>query len=1499
MSLLLHPYAQTKMAGFLTHRLSQSIPENVSIRQIRMPSLNQLAFDELYIEDHHQDTLLYVQEMKLNYNLIQLVMGKYKVEKVRLNRGVFKLKRYENEDVLNVQHFLAEWQQPEDTTLVYEEDSNYINPTYLNLQELSLEQFRFEHSQPFPRKNQSSFDANHINSIIQLAEFENIDITEQHISLHAEKLELIEKSGLEFVEFTSDIFISSYKMGFSNTRLKTPSSDVEVSYEMQSKDYSSYNHFGSEIINAVSIQSANISSNDLRLFLPKLKANKMYQVEGEISGPLKNIKGKNIRLYTTSQSSFAGDLSIKGLPNIDETFLFIDVEEFTTNRRTVEDIVNQFSTKKERIELPSELDRLGTIHYHGNLTGFIKDFVAYGTLTTKLGSFKSDISIDSKQEIPAYKGHLATEGFQAGAYLQQDNSIGDVAFELDIEGKGFTKTTVKANAKGIVHQFDLYGQRYQNIAINGLFSDQQFTGDLTVHDPNIDFNFIGAINLKDSLKNLTFLAEINHIKPAYFYPKGNFDSSAVVSTTMNIDITGSSVDNFIGSMDFYNTEYKDTARHDEIALFNLTASSENEIKLLSIKSDLMHLQVEGKYKFKNLKNNVLTIVDHYIPFSIDESGLQDSPDDFDFTGEINHSGFLSRIFIPGFEIDSGTIVKGHFNVQNRSVDLSIVAPGIDYGNTRFDSVNVNVHADGINLNTSLSSSQIAFGKDRGLDNFNWNINAVNNKIDNSIQWDDLTGSNKGDIGFEIDFLDIQKFGLNVQSSYFIIEDSVWNIADSGSINVDKDDINTSNLGVYSALSSIDINGSVSKNPKDTLFVQVNQLNLDYFQTFMPKSFQFKGILDGEMTLSDVYEDFLFTSNITIDSTQINEYQLGNGALKSLWNHEKKAMEMSALLGFDSIKHLEITGDYTPKSIRNQLDFSIRLKELQLNIIQPFVSDVLSNLTGKIDAELTLTGMLKRPETNGICSLTDANVTIDYTNVSYRLMENEQNSLNFSFYPEYFIAQNVTMLDDNNQSASGVLKFSHDHFKKFDYDIQIQPEKLLLLDTDSKDNELYYGNVFGTGTIHVFNRSEITHLKLDLETENNSEFFLPMSESGEVNERGFVRFTSIEQSKETVEEAITSNVSDYLNFEMDLKVGTGTEFQIVFDELVGDVIRCTGEGELSMEMKPNESFSIIGEYELEKGDYLFTLQNIINKRFLIQKGGIIRWDGDPYKGVLDLTAIYKLRTKLDPIMGNTLDSSSYKKRVPVELLLSMENQVLEPEISFDVNLPTMDDETKSIVRNELSQPTCMNQQVFTLLILNQFTSCSTDPSNTGGSSNFGRTTTSEVLSNQLSNWLSKISDDFDIGFSYRPGDPNSEISDNEVELALSTQLLNDRIILDGNVGYTNSEQLNQDQNRSSDLVGEFTLQYKIREDGKLRVKAFNQVNDRNQLETTHQYTQGVGLYYIKEFDNLNDLLKRNQVDASQKKKSKRKKNKNRKNKQKDPALTGIQSKQNEENSAPEE
>jgi hypothetical protein len=329
-------------------------------------------------------------------------------------------------------------------------------------------------------------------------------------------------------------------------------------------------------------------------------------------------------------------------------------------------------------------------------------------------------------------------------------------------------------------------------------------------------------------------------------------------------------------------------------------------------------------------------------------------------------------------------------------------------------------------------------------------------------------------------------------------------------------------------------------------------------------------------------------------------------------------------------------------------------------------------------------------------------------------------------------------------------------------------------------------------------------------------------------------------------------------------------QIIFDPKIGDIIHGKGSGKITMEINTQGKFQMFGHFKIEEGDYLFTLKNVINKRFKIENGGTIEWDGDPLDASVNLEAIYKTKASLYSIMQNSVvqnsvatNSDYFKTRIPVECQLYLSNKLLKPDIRYEIYLPNAQEEIRSALAGQMPTEAEVTKQFLSLLVINSFW-----PNNTGGTtsaSNISGSSASyvvatEFFSNQLSNWLSTGS--WDVGVNLRPQD---QMSSAEVDLALSRQFLNNRLNITGGVNYGGTQLNNpnptaavaQTNTNQNTVMGDVNVDYKLTKNGKVSIKAFNKANDQYiSISQSDQslYKQGVGLVYREEFNRVGDLLK---------------------------------------------
>ncbi|HRH65463.1 MAG TPA: translocation/assembly module TamB domain-containing protein, partial [Bacteroidia bacterium] len=506
----------------------------------------------------------------------------------------------------------------------------------------------------------------------------------------------------------------------------------------------------------------------------------------------------------------------------------------------------------------------------------------------------------------------------------------------------------------------------------------------------------------------------------------------------------------------------------------------------------------------------------------------------------------------------------------------------------------------------------------------------------------------------------------------------------------------------------------------------------------------------------------------------------------------------------------------------------------------YVSGVMSELNGKVTTDLTLTGTFSKPVFEGTVDFSRASCVVDYLNTRY------------SFTSRVLVKKNefnldgIKIIDRYNNEAVAKGKITHNYFTRFLFDVEVLPSKLQMLNTNAAQNSLYYGTAFVSGYAHFFGSIQSMNMVINLSPEKGTILNIPLNNRDDVSQSDFITFLDKSVKSDEAEPEVKRLVNlSGVKLNMNLDMNPNAMINIIFDEKIGDVISGTGTGSIRMDINTAGDFNMYGTYSIEKGDYLFTLQNLINKKFIVDRGSRITWAGSPYDATVDLSAVYVVNTSS---LYKIIPDSTYKRRIPVDLRLLLTNKLMNPTINYDINVRGVDATEQTYIRSILNSEQEINKQMFGLLVLNQFIS----PSGTGVTSagldagSGAGASASELLSNQVSNWLSQVSKDVNIGFNYRAKDTYSK---EEIKVMFSKSLFNDRLTVEGNIGYSS----NTPAQNNSNVVGDFNAEYKVSEDGRLRLKGFNRSNNENVINYTSPYTQGFGVFFRQEFNSIKDLL----------------------------------------------
>ena len=987
---------------------------------------------------------------------------------------------------------------------------------------------------------------------------------------------------------------------------------------------------------------------------------------------------------------------------------------------------------------------------------------------------------------------------------------------------------------------------------------------------------LAMVDFTQKLPSLNFNMQLNNANLSALH---FIDSTkkAHLSTQLMVDVTGNNIDNLIGTINFENTIYKQDKEVYKMKTFNLSSNEQNGIKAMVLNSDFLDANIDGVFKVLDLPNAVQHLFEKYAPSFFAKSGKQKNiaPQNFEYDLAFKNSSDVTRLFMPYLTIAPKTSVHGRFNSFKNDFTLAANSSRITLYGYVFNDWSVNSAAKD-NLDFNIITKRLYLSDSLWMNDFTVTTQTHSDSVNLSVTWDNKSVRvNKGDIKAFMAVKKTNSFEFKVLPSAFTINDSTWSIKKTNDLLLDSTYALVKDLTFEHETQSIALNGALSEKKEEQLMLTFKDFNLSNLNAFLkPFDIWLKGRIDGQSVITDFYHDMVFSSHSEFKSFFLNDNDLGDGSVESIWDKNRQALYLHGSYTLGIVPNVLFSGYFYPKKEEDNLDMELNLQAVQLQILEPYVKEYCSSMKGFVAGNVTIKGSTKKPKVSGLLSVNAKKITVDYLNTTYNFSHDiviENNS---------FGVEAMEVYDMYHNKAVVTGKVYHDNFRNFQLDFDIDTKKFMCLNTTEINNSLYYGKGFITGIVNIsgFIKDNIridanvktdkvsSEDKLDIRsTTELTKFYIPLSATGEISQNDFITFVKKNADVKLKEEYKIKTAGVTMNF--DLEVTPDAEIQLIFDQKVGDVLRTTGRGNLKLNINTNGEFKMYGDYVVEEGDYLFTLQNIINKRFYLEKGGTIKWSGIPYDADLDLSAVYKARAALSPFFtevsvptASTTTSTTtttglspndqYKKRVPIDLKLLMTGDLQSPEINFNIGIPTVDATTRQTVLNYVNTDAEMNRQVFSLLILNSFVrpyQLANEGAANNSALNVVGSNSTEMLSNQLSNMLSKLSKDVDVGVKYRPGD---EISKKEMELVLSTQLFNDKLSVDGNVG----NNANSQSTNTTNIVGEVNIEYKLTDDGKVKIKTFNRANDNTQLNVSSSaYTQGVGIFYREEFDTFKELF----------------------------------------------
>lgn len=1442
------PRVQTSIARYAASWLSEQLNTKVSLGGIDISWFLDVQLENISIADKKGNNIISSKSIRVDLNKLSLGRRFVEFNKVYIDEAGINLIKYSTDSNFNYSFIVDYFNGPPDT-------STSARPWKARLKGIQLNGCSVVYANQHYEPVLSQMDYNNIKVTGVDLDAEDMSMRGDSITVRILNLAATEKAGFNLHRLAGMVTLKPKNLLIKDLHVMTPGSDIHADINFGFNTFDAFNHFIDSIAITASFKPSVLDLNEIRYFASEVGGmENLIHFNGLVKGRISSLKARNFHFAFGNNSSFDGEISMDGLPDINETFIHLKVKNLTTDYY---DIGNIRLPGGKRIDIPEQIVNAGLIDIRGFFTGFINDFVSSADFTTAIGKLETDISLKTGKGILLdYKGQFNLTDWNLGKTFNLENKLGLVSISSTVNGEAINSKNNNVKLIANVQKVQLLGNEFNDIHINGQLINRLFNGDLVMMDELANLDFRGMVDFTDDIPAMDFTAVL---KDAYLTKLNLWDrdSTSRISTRMKLNFKGSNIDNLLGHMMFDSTTYTEKDKVYFVNSIDLsTLQISGNTKKLALNSDLLDASFYGVISFADFYYSLTNIISAYLP-SLELAKITETKvatdQLFDYSLEIKNAAPLTEIFVPDLEIQSTASLYGSYNSRNKTIILNGLADRFVYRGIRFSDWYVRGKNFGNSMQLSTGVSNIVFNtateeNSLGLENFALRTFMQGDTIKYSINWDDSSPKdhNTGVIKGFFSFSEFPGIHTKFEEFNLLVNDRPWNAVQLNDVVIDSTSVFIDNIEISSRNQKLRLSGKVSESAEDGLILAFEELDVSNADLLIGvRGVDFDGILTGDISLKDLYKSRQVEAQVQVKDFAFNKERMGDANVKSTWVQDIAALDVQADVIYKGNigTHLPISAKgliYPGKRDEGNFDLDVKVINYKLASLNPFLRGIASNIKGFASGNLRLEGTFNDPVITGELDLLRTQMKIDYLNVTYSFANKVK------VEPQLISAKNVTVYDSLGNTASLDFALSHKHFRDIYLNMDIDARNLSSLYTTYKQNNLFYGNAFGSGKVNIQGTFEDISINVDASSEPNTMVYIPINLDVTASEKNFIRFKKPDVTEEQESSQYVPDESGVEVF-MNMLVNPNAEMQLFLPENIGN-IKGTGSGMMQMGISKQGDMSIYGDYRMEQGTFLFTLGNIINRSFTIQPGSTISFNGSPYDANINLNAVYKLKASLKSI------STEYDKRsVPVDCIIKLRNDLYNPDISFSISLPQADEELRQAIFSTIdtTNQVVVTQQIISLLVLKSFSA----NASLGFASSVGSSSI-EMLTDQLSNMLSQIIKDVDIGVKYRTGD---DITQEEVEVALSTNLFNDRVSIDGNVGmFTQGTTAG-----ASNIVGDVVVDVKITPDGRFRVKAFNRSNQYEVISMNEsKYKQGIGIYYKYEFDRFSEIFTRKKKKAKE-------------------------------------
>lgn len=1430
--------------------VSGRLETTVGIRRVDVGWFGKACVEGFYVEDYQHDTLLYIDRLDAYITRLGIFGGG-----LALSRGEIagaKLCLHETPDgEMNIKQIVNRISDPDRPR-----KGNFglvLRKASISGMELCIE--RQEHRDP-----PYGIDFGHMHLYDMTAYVDDFTIDGQTIHTDIGSFSARERSGFVLDRLSGRFYLVNGCLGFDEATILTPHSHITIPYlSLVGNSWADYKDFVGEVRLDGALRRSTVSTDDIAYFAPKLREwhTTFGEIDADVAGTVCDFEARLRSLRMAGHTSLTATARVKGLPDIRQTRFDAEVLRLSTTADDVELLARNVARAELPADLTEMLGRAGQLGLNARFCGSLSSFDLNAVLATAVGDVDMNLAMKPLAGgRSTLQGDLSAAGFRLGRLLDREGLLGDASLTAAVNGsvgKGGTDAMVAGN----VSQLGFKGYTYDSIRLDGRLRNRGFDGRVTARDPNLDFDFSGAVDFNGEVPHYDFTLDLQRADLAALHINPR-DSVSVLSAHVEADAGGRTLDDLNGVIRVTDASYRYNDKTIETRSAMITGENSEHSKFVELRSDFADVTFRSKTSYRTVFRYLSESAWKYLPLLGKENRRARSAvaetavaDDYSLLSvRIRDFNPVADAVSSGLQIADGSSLQLLFNPASDQLSLKAASEYVERKRLLATRLSVDASNRGDSLTVYASAEDLYAGA-LHLPHLSVMGGAKQNRMQLSTGFEDSVRRFSGLLSLRAEADDRSADGrvvdLRILPSHITRGDKRWQIF-ADKIRIDTARIAVDRFLVVHGDQNLMVDGIASRSLDDSVTLRLRNFDIAPLSQIVERmGYLVEGRTNGEATMKSALRGGEFRADIAFDSLEVNDIPGPPLHLSSRWDFARNRAGVVVLNR--AKRDTLIRGYFAPDRMRYYARMNV--DSLDLGLLDPVLSGVISSTRGLASAELVLQGQRREAELTGQVRVRDLATTVDFTQVGYRVPEAV-----LDVRGNRFRASNVALFDSEGNRGRLDLDLNLQHLSNIAYDLRVAPDGMLVLDTSDDDNDFFYGRVYASGLARIKGDKGQVDLDIAAVTEDRSTFSMPLSNKSNISYADFVVFERPAPA-DTLDKVMRKKMSferrrdrkttqgSRMNIALALDVRPNVEVELAVS---GNVVKARGEGTLNLQINPRSNvFEMYGDYTIREGSYLLSLQNIINKRFTIENGSTIQWTGGPMDAVLDIDAVYKVKASLQPLLQGTSDKVSTDRSVPVECVIRLGGRLANPSVEFEVHVPASDPETQVLIANALATPESVNMQFLYLLLFNSFLA----ENNTAGS-NIGASVSAatglEFLSNQLSNWLS--TSDYNLVIRYRP---KSELTGDEVDFGLSKSLIDDRLLVEveGNYLIDNKQAVNSSM---SNFMGEAYVTYLIDRAGSLKLKAFTQTIDRFDENQGLQET-GIGVYYKEDFNNFRDLRRR--------------------------------------------